>query len=78
MVKPTKPIKQSMIQPLESVHSEVIIPKIIKIKDIFDSCLNCGSDLNKDLKCDDCGYDRNIVYNLSLETKKERERNEAE
>ena len=69
-----KSVNNSIVEPIESVHTT----NTIKIKDVFDSCINCGSDLNADLKCEECGYDRNIVYNLALENKKERERNEAE
>lgn len=64
-----------MIEPIESVHENKV--KLVKSTDPFDSCMNCKSDLNNELKCEACGYDRNIVYNLALETKKERERNEA-
>lgn len=65
----------SIVEPIESVHETKVAP--VKSTDPFDSCVNCKADLNKDLICDDCGYNLNLVYNLALETKKERERNEA-
>ena len=68
-------INPLMIEPIESVHEKTIAP--VKSTDPFDSCMNCKSDLNDKLKCEACGYDRNIVYNLALETKKEREKYEA-
>jgi hypothetical protein len=57
-----KEIEPTLVEPLESVKS--------KPKKSYGECLNCGKDLNSDYVCDNCGFDKKLLYNLNIANNK--------
>lgn len=58
--RPRKMEQESPVAPIESVKSE-------------NPCWNCGSQMTGD-RCEECGFDKSLLYNLELEADKAHKR----
>lgn len=67
--------ERPIVQPVESIKapkppsSTLTIEEAnaLPIGEIFQDCVNCGSELDSHYVCPNCGYDKKLVYNIKLD-----------
>jgi hypothetical protein len=74
-----KPEDADIIELAETSGSDIIESPVAPIESVISTadnpCWNCHHQLYGD-KCDNCGFDKSMLYNLELEEKKANERKE--